>query len=114
MYKNSILLIELNKDNTINEQIFIESAYIDIQCSDFEKKINKTQINKCIKLINKSEFDLFIKTGVGKYKNINLRLIELPKNGIIYNKNNNFTKALIDKDYNITDLCLSINKTVLY
>ncbi len=107
--KNKILFFY-----SINEQIFIESAYIDIQCSDFEKNINKTQINKCIKLINKSEFDLFIKTGVGKYKNINLRLIELPKNGIIYNKNNNFTKALIDKDYNITDLCLSINKTIYY
>ena len=38
----------------------------------------------------------------------------MPKNGIIYNKKNNFIKAKIDKDYNITDLCLSINKTIYY
>ena len=97
---------------SINDQIFIERAYLDIQCSDFEKIINKTQIDKCINLIKKNEFDLFIKTGIGENKNINLRLIEFPKNGIIYNKKNNFLKAEIDKDYNITDLCLLINKTV--
>ena len=105
--KNKILFLY-----SINEQIFIERAYLDIQCSDFEKIINKKHINKCIKLIKKREFDLFIKTGVGKNKKINLRLIEFPNNGIIYNKKDNFFKAEIDKDYNITDLCLLINNTV--